>query len=308
MDIVIAIIQAILVLLLAPLASGSTRWLKAKYNTRKGPSIFQDYRDIRKLMHREDLHTKDSSIIHRIAPPIYMGTMFIMALGVPMITRWSPIPLLGDVIVLVYLLTLPRFFFGLSGLDTSDAYASVGSIRELMVSVLVEPAMLLALLVMAVACQTTEIGGIAESVAGLTAAAPVGIIVAAVAFALACYVEMTKIPYDVPDAEQELDEGTMTEYSGPSLAMMKVSLSMKQIIIISWWWAIFIPWTGAWEMGPVALLCGFVMWLALIAVSLFVMAFFENAASRVRYTLMGRQTGIMVVIAAAAFVLCVIGI
>ena len=129
-----------------------------------------------------------------------------------------------------------------------------------------------------------------------------------IAFALACYVEMGKIPFDVPEAEQELDEGTLTEYSGPSLAMIRVSLSMKTVIVISWWWALFVPWAAAWEMSFPAVLAGFFIWLALVFGSVFVIAFFENASSRVRYKLMGRQTMAMLAFGVAAFVLCIIGL
>lgn len=308
MNIVIAIVQALLVVALAPLFSGLSRWLTAKFNTRKGPSILQDYRDLYKLMFRTDLHTKDSSIIHRIMPPVFFGSMVVMALGIPMITRWSPIPILGDVIFLIYLLTLPRFFFALSGFDTSDAYASVGSVRELLVSVLVEPAMILAMVVLAIATHSTGLGPMAQSIASISASAPAGIAVAGVAFALACYVEMSKVPFDVSEAEQEIDGGPLTEYSGPSLGMLKLSLSMKQVLLVSWWLALFVPWAAAWDMSFPALVAGLGMWLGLLLVVVVLLSFFENALARVRYKLMGGQTAVMVGVSVLAFVLCVIGL
>ena len=56
MEIIIALVQALLLVLLAPLVSGSARWLRAKMHTRKGPSILQDYYDIAKLFRRQDVH------------------------------------------------------------------------------------------------------------------------------------------------------------------------------------------------------------------------------------------------------------
>ena len=56
MEIIVAILQALLLVLLAPLFSGTSRWLRAKMHTRRGPSIFQDYYDIAKLFKRQDVH------------------------------------------------------------------------------------------------------------------------------------------------------------------------------------------------------------------------------------------------------------
>lgn len=309
MDIIIAIIQTIIVILIAPLVSGFSRWLRAKYHTRTGPPIYQDYLDIYKSLIRQDVQTKDSSFIHRLMPPMYFGSMCLLCLGVPIITRLCPIPVLGDIIFIIYLLALPRFFYTLSGIDSSNSYAGVGGIREMLISTLAEPAMILALLVVAIATGSMNIGLMGQSIANLAATSPLGVIVAGVAFALACYVEMGKLPYDVSEAEQELDEGPVQEYSGPSLAMLKVSISMKQILIVSWWLAIFFPLGSSLSFyEPVALLVGLLLWLAKIAVIFFVIAAFENSVARVRYRNVGSQTWTMVGIAAIAFALCVIGI
>ena len=126
MEIIIALVQALLLVLLAPLVSGSARWLRAKMHTRKGPSILQDYYDIAKLFRRQDVHPKDSSFVHKLMPPLFMGVLLVLAMGIPMITMASPIAWLGDIILVLYLLALPRFFFSLSAIDSSDAYAGIG--------------------------------------------------------------------------------------------------------------------------------------------------------------------------------------
>lgn len=196
-EIIIAIVQALLLMLLAPLVSGTARWMRAKMHTRRGPSILQDYYDIAKLLKRQDVRTQHSSFVFRLMPPLYLGVLLILACGMPMITRACPIPVLGDVITIIYLLALPRFFFALAAVDSSDAYSGVGGIRELIVGVLVEPSMMLALFVAALATGTTNIGAMGEAIGSLSVTSPVAVVVAAAAFALACYVELGKLPYDV---------------------------------------------------------------------------------------------------------------
>lgn len=308
MEIVIALVQALLLVALAPLFSGTSRWLRAKIHTRRGPSIFQDYYDIAKLFHRQDVHSADSSFVHKLMPPLFMGCMIVLAMGIPMITRFSPVPILGDIILVIYLMALPRFFFALSGVDSGSAYAGIGSIRELIVGVLVEPSMMLALFVAAIACGTTNVGDMGMAIGSGAATNPVALVVAGIAFFCACYIELGKLPFDMAEAEQEIQEGPLQEYSGPSLALAKMSLSMKQVIVVSWFAAIFLPWGSAVDLSVASLAIGLVAWLVKMGVIFFACGVFENIVARVRYKLMGRQTWSVVGIAAIALVLCVLGL
>ena len=300
-SILIAIVQALLVVLIAPLVSGTSRWLRAKMHSRRGPSILQDYYDIAKLFKREDVHSEESSFVHRITPILFFATMLVLAVGVPMITTYSPIPALGDVILVVYLLALSRFFFSLASIDSGDTYAGLGGVRELLVGVLVEPAMMLSLVVVALATGTTYLGGMGYMIS-------IGVIVAGVAFAAACYVELGKVPFDMAEAEQEIQEGPLAEYSGPSLALMKMGMSMKQIIVVSWFLAIFIPWGSAMDASIVSLLIGLVVWFVKVGVFFLICGVIENALIRVRYKFLGTKTWAIVGLSACGFLLCILGI
>lgn len=305
---IIAIVQCLLLVVLAPLVSGTGRWMRAKMHTRRGPSILQDYYDIFKLLKRQDVHTADSSFISRLMPPLFFGTMLVLACGMPMIGRSCPVPWLGDIVPIVYLLALPRFFFALSGVDSSNAYAGVGSMRELIVGVLVEPSLMLALLVAALAAGSTNIGEIGIAIGSFQTGSPVAVVVAGIAFAVACYIELGKLPYDMAEAEQEIQEGPLAEYSGPSLAMVKMSLSMKQIIMVSLFLAIFLPFGSAVDLTWPALVSGFVAYLVKLAIVFFICALVENLVARVRYRLLGRQTWTVVGVSVLAFVFCVLGV
>ena len=307
-EIIIACIQGILIILLAPLVSGIARWFRAKMQTRRGPSIFQDYYDIAKLFKRQDLRTKHSSLVHRLMPPIFFGSMVLLILGIPTITRLSPLPLMGDIILIIYLLALPRFFFALTSIDSGSSYAGKGGIRELLLGVLVEPAIILSLFVVVLATGTTNVGGMGQAIGSLSAHSPIAVVIAGIAFAIACYMELGKLPFDLAEAEQELQDGPLSEYSGPSLAMTKVSLSMKQIVIVSWFIAIFIPFGSATVFTLPAIALGLVLYLAKMIVIFFICTVFENVVSRVRYKLLGRQTWAVVGIAIIALVFGVLGL
>ena len=122
----------------------------------------------------------------------------------------------GDLITLIYLLALFRFFFALSGLDTGSPFAGVGASRELTLGILVEPMLLLSLLVLALIADSTHIEMISKTLAtGWNS--PLTTVLALLACGFACFIEMGKIPFDVAEAEQELQEGPLTEYSGAGL-------------------------------------------------------------------------------------------
>ncbi|NPD30778.1 hydrogenase 3 membrane subunit [Eggerthellaceae bacterium zg-1084] len=306
-EIIIGILQALLLLLLAPLFSGVSRFLRAKIHTRKGPPILQDYYDIVKLLRRQDLHTADASFVSRLMPPLFLAVMFLLACGIPMITRFSPVPALGDIIAIIYLLAIPRFFFALAGVDRSNAYGGLGGIRELLIGVLVEPSMMLALFVVAIATGTTNVGGMGEVIGSMATNSPVAVLVAGIAFAAACYIELGKLPYDAAEAEQEIQEGPLQEYSGPSLAMIKVAMSMKQVIVISWFVAIFLPFGSATDMSFLGLLTGEAAYVLKVGVIALLCTFIENSVSRVRWKYVGRQTWLVVGISLVAFVFCALG-
>ena len=316
-NIFIALLQALLVILLAPFFSGFSRWLRARMHSRRGPGIMQDYYDIAKLFKREDVHSDESSFVHRFTPILFIATMLALTFGVPMITRVSPIPVLGDIILVIYLLALSRFFFSLCAIDSGDTYAGLGGVRELLIGVLIEPAMMLSLVVVAIATGTTYLGGMGYAIGNLTATSPIGVLVAGVAFLIACYVETGKIPFDLAEAEQEIQEGPLVEYSGPSLALMKIAMSMKQIIVISWFFAIFVPWGSAipisgaatfFNYDVLAVVLGIVVWFLKVFVFVAVCGFIENALMRVRYKFLGGKTWPIVGLSACAFLLCILGI
>lgn len=308
-NVLIGILQAVIVVLIAPFFSGLARVVRAKITSRKGPDIWQDYRDLSKLLCRQEVVSKDASFVHRIMPPLFFAVMLILAMGIPMITLNSPVPLLGDAITILYLMALPRFFFSLASLDTSSSYGGVGGIRELIVGVLVEPTLILSLFATALAVGSTNIGVMGATIAAGQATAPVAVVLAAVAFAAACYVELGKVPFDMAEAEQELQEGPLAEYSGASLALLKLSMSMKQVIVVSWFIGIFLPFGAASTVVTTGtFFLGLILYLVKLLVLFLIVNVIESSVVRVRFKLLGSQTWAIFGVSVLAFVFVVVGV
>jgi hydrogenase-4 component C len=279
----IGVFQALLLLLAAPLFSGFVRVVRAKVQSRKGPPLLQNYRDIGKLMKRQEVVSEQAGWIFRVTPYLSMASMLLVALIVPVLAVSSPLGSAGDLILLVYLFALPRFFFSLSGLDTGNSFAGIGARRELFISALIEPVLLLVVFVMALLAGSTNLGTISRQIATGVFPFSMAYWLSLASFAFGTYVEMGKLPFDLAEAEQEMQEGPLAEYSGRSLAIFKWAIYLKQLVLVALFLALFLPFGALIELTPLAVLVALVAFSLKAVVFFFIAAVLENAMARVRF-------------------------
>jgi hydrogenase-4 component C len=279
----IGVFQALLLLLAAPLFSGFVRVVRAKVQSRKGPPLLQNYRDIGKLMKRQEVVSEQAGWIFRVTPYLSMASMLLVALIVPVLAVSSPLGSAGDLILLVYLFALPRFFFSLSGLDTGNSFAGIGARRELFISALIEPVLLLVVFVMALLAGSTNLGTISRQIATGEFPFSMAYWLSLASFAFGTYVEMGKLPFDLAEAEQEMQEGPLAEYSGRSLAIFKWAIYLKQLVLVALFLALFLPFGALVELTPLAVLVALVAFSLKAVVFFFIAAVLENAMARVRF-------------------------
>ncbi|TBW40329.1 hydrogenase 3 membrane subunit [Siculibacillus lacustris] len=307
-QLLVAVVQVLVLVAAAPLVSGFMRVLRAKMHTRHGPGPLQDYRDLFKLMKRQDLRPPASGFVFKIMPIVMPAALMVVAMGTPILTRATPIPAIGDLITTIYLFALARFFFALSGIDSGSSFAGVGASRELTLGVLVEPVMLLSLFVAALLAGSTNLGEIGAAVADGRMHSAAATLLAGCAFAFACYVELGKLPYDMAEAEQELQEGPLTEYSGPSLALIKWSMSLKQLLVVAWFIGVFLPFGNAADTSLPALALAFVVFVVKVVAIFFAVGIVENSVARARFRLTPRHSWLGVGVASLAFVFYLAGL
>lgn len=281
--IVIGILQAILLLVLAPLFSGFARLMRAKMHSRHGPPLMQNYRDITKLMTRQEVVSNQTGWIFRITPALSLACMFAAAMIIPILVTASPLEAAGDLILIVYLFALPRFFLAIAGLESGSTFGGVGARRELLLSALVEPILLLVIFVMALLAGTSNLGRISTQVATGTFPYSLAYLLSLAAFAFGVYIEMGKLPFDLGEAEQELQEGPLAEYSGRSLAILKWSITMKQLVLVALFLALFIPFGAMTTLSITGLLLAAVIFVLKVLLWFFIAAVLENAMARTRF-------------------------
>lgn len=302
-----ALVQALLLLAVTPLMTGISRQIRARMHSRRGPGIGQDYRDLIKLLMRQDVAPEQAGPVFRVMPYVLIGSMLLVAMTLPIFTRFSPFGAAGDLIALLYLFALFRFFFSLAGLDTGSTFAGIGASRELTLGVLVEPTLILALLVVALIAGSTNIGTLGATLsAGWQS--PTATLLALLACGFATFIEMGKIPFDVAEAEQELQEGPLTEYSGSGLALVKWGIGLKQVVMAELFLVVFIPFGQAAELTAAALLWALVATVIKLLVVFILASLLENSLARGRFLLIPRVTWLGFGVAALSFVFYLTGL
>jgi formate hydrogenlyase subunit 4 len=229
--------QFFLLLMLSPLVTGVIRTLKARLQTRRGPGILQLYRDLQKLFSKGMVIPETASWIFTVTPWIVFFSTILAGLMIPMVAAEAPLGLFGGVLAVIYLLGLGRFFLALSGMDTGSSFGGLGSSREMTISALAEPAMMLAIFTVAIGAGSTGLTEIAGTAIGQSwrFLAPSQMFAFA-ALSLVLIAETGRIPVDNPDTHLELTmihEAMILEYSGPYLALLEWAASIKQLVLMT---------------------------------------------------------------------------
>jgi formate hydrogenlyase subunit 4 len=196
------------------------------------------------------------------------------------------IGIIGDLIVVVYLLALMRFFMTLAALDTGSPFGGMGSSRELMISAIVEPTMLLSIFTVALITGTTILSDISYDLAstGLDLVRP-GLFLAAAAFFFCLLAENARVPFDNPATHLELTmvhEAMVLEYSGKPMAVMEMASWTKLVVFSTLLANVFFPWGIATELTLSAIVVGVVAIVAKVAIIALAIAFIESSMSKMR--------------------------
>ena len=213
--IAVAVLQIAIVGLGAPLLVGTLRTLKARLVGRRGPSPWQPYADLRKLLAKEAVVSTTTSWVFRATPYALVATLLTTALIVPVMTVRPPLAFAGNIILLVYLFMLGTFFLALAGLDAGSAFGGMGSSREVAIAALAEPTVIVAVFALALRANSIDLGRIVERFGGEPWLANPAHLLAFAALFIVMLAETGRLPVDNPATHLELTmihEAMVLEY------------------------------------------------------------------------------------------------
>ncbi len=285
-DMLVQLGQMTLVLLLAPLLTGVVRKIKARLLRRRGPSVFQPYRDLLRLLRKEVVLAENASWLFRVTPYVTFAAIWVAAALVPTFATGLQFNWSADLIAIVALLGSARFFLALAGMDVGTSFGGIGSSREVMIAALAEPAMLLMVFCVALIAGSTQLSTVATYMASSEVGLRVSLGMAMIALIMVALAENARIPVDNPATHLELTmvhEAMILEYSGRHLAMIEFGAFLKLLLYVSLIICVFFPWqitiVGA---GPLSYLVSVGAYILKLAVASLLLAVFETATAKMR--------------------------
>ncbi len=217
------------------------RKLYARMQNRIGPKWYQPLADIIKLLSKETVIPKEADLrLFNTIPAFAFAATCAAFLYIPIWSGKALYGFEGDLIVVMYFLTIPTLTFFLAGWFSSSLYAQIGAIRAMTQLFAYEVPFYMALLGPAVLAGTWSLSGISA----FYHAHPLLLIANIPGFIVSIFAaqgKLERVPFDLPDAETEIVGGTFTEYSGRLLGMFKMTLNAELVVVAALIAAVFCP-------------------------------------------------------------------
>lgn len=285
MNWLLAIIQTVLFVALSPLLAGWLKCCKCRLQNRKAPSLLQPYKDLIKLTQKQPVVAAQASWLFTIAPYIIFSATVLAATVVPLIAVDLPTSASADVIVMVGFFAFARFFLALAGLDIGTAFGGMGSSREMTISSLAEPAMLMAIFTLTMTASTTNLSVAIGHVVNDGLVLRPSFVFALFALILVAIAETGRVPVDNPATHLELTmihEAMILEYSGRHLALIEWASQLKLMLYGVLIANIFFPWGIAESINAQALAYGLLAITGKLAVLGLFLALSETLLAKMR--------------------------
>jgi NADH-quinone oxidoreductase subunit H len=253
------------------------RKLYARFQNRVGPPWFQPLADFIKLIGKESIvPTKADKGMFRILPAFALASVSVAILYIPIWNTKSLFPFSADLIVMLYLLTIPTVTFFIAGWASTSLYATLGSVRTITQLFAYEVPLFMALLgpaLLAGSWSVSEIAAFYHQHPLMALYNIPGFLVAVVAM----QGKLERVPFDIPEAETEIVAGSFTEYSGRHLALFRMAIDIEMIVLVSLIAAIFFP-----LFATDNLALGIVIYLVKTIVLVFILALIRSLMARLR--------------------------
>jgi len=305
------LIQVLVVLAFAPLMSGVLSRLKEIVQSKRGPSVFQPYRDLWKYFHKDEIVSEESSWIFRFTPYIVFVTPIFVTLLIPVLTSYPLFfAFMGDMLGGGFVLSLGGFFAALAAVDTANPYGPVGASRTRMVGFLAEPVFMIVFFTVSFVAGST----IPYIVQQKWVNPPANFfmpshVLLLLAFVMLILAEGGRIPVDNPSGHFELamiDESKSLEYSGRGFALMKWGGQMKFMVLLCIFLNVLVaPWGLASRQTVGAVIAAVPCVLFKIFCFLLVLVAIESSLSKLRLFRIAEFLGAAFITSVAAMMMWV---
>jgi formate hydrogenlyase subunit 4 len=262
------------------------RKVRSRLEGRVGASIHQPLLDLRKLFAKQRMRPRESSWVFGAGPVVLVATVVAVTAVSPLVTTSPPLGQSSDFFAVVFVLLLGSVLLALSALDTGTAFGGMGSSRSMTIGALCEPALLVAILAMAIAARTSNLPALVRI--GLTHPAVIASparILALASFLVVILAESGRLPVDNPSTHLELTmihEAMVLEYSGADLGLIILGESMRLVFLLGLLVNLLVPWGVADRSGALFFGVGLLALVAKVTAVGVIIAVFEVFTAKMR--------------------------
>ena len=285
-QVLVALFQVAAVALGGPLLLGLMRKVRSRLEGRVGASIHQPLLDLRKLFAKQRMRPRESSWVFGAGPVVLVATVVAVTAVSPLVTTTPPLGQSSDFFAVVFVLLLGSVLVALSALDTGTAFGGMGSSRSMTIGALCEPALLVAILAMAIAARTSNLPALVRI--GLTHPAVIASparILALASFLVVILAESGRLPVANPSTHLELTmihEAMVLEYSGADLGLIILGESMRLVFLLGLLVNLLVPWGVADRSGALFFGVGLLALVAKVTAVGVMIAVFEVFTAKMR--------------------------
>ena len=226
MNILPLVVNLALAILIAPLLDGLRRKITARLQNRVGPPVTQSWHDVLKLFSKELILPEASGTLFVMVPVLTL--VLSLAIFATMSTVTAQAPMVEGGIIFIELVVLSAFTFAIAGSASGNPYGVVGGSREVILATIVEPSMIASLVSFVMLRGSTTLD---YSARGYVALIP--LLMSGLAYLLCLLAESGRTPFDLAEAESEITGGPLIEFSGPSLATLKLGQYLRNLALCS---------------------------------------------------------------------------
>jgi len=253
------------------------RKIYARLQNRMGPPWFQPWADFIKLVAKEDIVPIESNPkMFKVAPIFALASAITAFFYIPLWKTGALFSFSGDVIVVLYLLTLPTLAFFIGGWYSTSLYSRLGSVRSLTQLFAYEVPLFMGILSAALLADTWSL----KDMAIFYTAHPYFWMFNLLGFTISLVSllgKLEKVPFDIPEAETEVVAGGFTEYSGRMLAFLRMTLDVEMIAGSALLAAVFFPF--GLNLNPIT---GFIIFILKVLVIVSLISLLRTIVARLR--------------------------
>ncbi len=227
-----SIILWLLAILAAPFFSGLILKVKAFFGGKKGPPLLINYYTLIKLLKKGSVYSSSTTILFKMGPVISLGTTLCVLLFLPVAGHPPVFSFKGDILFILYVLGLGRFFTIAAAMDTASPFEGMGAAREAYFPIICEAAMFMILVFFYRLTDELQLSAyfMGHHTIELWNLAGASLLFIVFAFIIILLTENSRVPVDDPATHLELTmihEVMVLDHSGPDLGLIELGSFSK---------------------------------------------------------------------------------